>query len=88
MGQSVTIYAIGTWVVGARFHHQLQALTIGSSLLVAVASAGLLSRNHVLVYAAALRGLVRGGIPALPQTAVGDAGGEQAAAADPYQTPH
>ena len=72
------------WIVGARIHHRLRALTIGSSLLVAVAAAGLglLSGSHVPVYAAAaLWGLGWGGVPTLLQTAVGDAGGEQADAA-------
>ncbi|GJF32478.1 MFS transporter [Kitasatospora sp. NE20-6] len=75
---------VSIWIVGARIHHRLRALTIGSSLLVAVAAAGLglLSDSHLLVHAAAaLWGLGWGGVPTLLQTAVGDAGGEQADAA-------
>ncbi|GHH83334.1 MFS transporter [Kitasatospora indigofera] len=75
---------VSIWIVGAQIQHRLRALTIGSSLLVAVAAAGLglLSDSHALVYvAAALWGLGWGGVPTLLQTAVGDAGGEQADAA-------
>ncbi|MCX5208972.1 MFS transporter [Kitasatospora sp. NBC_00240] len=75
---------VSIWIVGARIHHRLRALTIGSSLLVAVAAAGLglWSGSHPAVYlAAALWGLGWGGVPTLLQTAVGDAGGEQADAA-------
>ncbi|MFJ4675542.1 MULTISPECIES: MFS transporter [unclassified Kitasatospora] len=72
---------LSIWIVGARIHRQLRVLTIASTLLVAVAAAvlGLLSGTHALVYvAAALWGLGWGGVPTLLQTAVGDAGGEQA----------
>ncbi|MEU3493762.1 MFS transporter [Kitasatospora cineracea] len=75
---------LSIWIVGARIHHRLRALTIGSALLVAAAAAvlGLLSGTHPPVYvAAALWGLGWGGVPTLLQTAVGDAGGEQADAA-------
>ncbi|WP_405014979.1 MFS transporter [Kitasatospora sp. NBC_01539] len=75
---------VSIWIVGARIHHTPRALTIGSSLLVAVAAAGLglLSDGHLPVYAAAaLWGLGWGGVPTLLQTAVADAGGEQADAA-------
>ncbi len=75
---------LSIWIVGARIHHRLRALTIGSALLVAAAAAvlGLLSGTHAPVYvAAALWGLGWGGAPTLLQTAVGDAGGERADAA-------
>ncbi|GGV36954.1 MFS transporter [Kitasatospora herbaricolor] len=75
---------VSIWIVGGQIQHRLRALTIGSSLLVAVAAAGLglLSGSHPPVYlAAALWGLGWGGVPTLLQTAVGDAGGEQADAA-------
>ncbi|WP_329499182.1 MFS transporter [Kitasatospora herbaricolor] len=75
---------VSIWIVGAQIQHRLRALTIGGSLLVAVAAAGLglLSGSHPPVYlAAALWGLGWGGVPTLLQTAVGEAGGEQADAA-------
>ncbi|WAL74699.1 MFS transporter [Kitasatospora sp. YST-16] len=75
---------LGIWIVGARIHRRLRALTIGSALLVAAAAAvlGLLSGTHPPVYvAAALWGLGWGGVPTLLQTAVGDAGGARADAA-------
>ncbi|MGW4698230.1 MFS transporter [Kitasatospora cineracea] len=75
---------LGIWIVGARIHRRLRALTIGSVLLVAAAAAvlGLLSGTHPPVYvAAALWGLGWGGVPTLLQTAVGDAGGARADAA-------
>ncbi|MGI5441697.1 MFS transporter [Streptomyces shenzhenensis] len=75
---------LSIWIVGAEIHRRLRALTIASTLLVAVSAAGLavLADNAALVYvAAALWGLGWGGVPTLLQTAVADAGGEQADAA-------
>ncbi|MEE1753167.1 MFS transporter [Streptomyces sp. SP18CS02] len=75
---------VSVWVVGARIHHRLRSLTIASALLVAVAAAllAVLADSAVAVYAAvALWGLGWGGVPTLLQTAAGDAGGEQADAA-------
>ncbi|MFI8519243.1 MFS transporter [Streptomyces sp. NPDC085481] len=69
------------WIVGAQIHHRLRSLTVASTLLVAVAAAllAVLSDSTALVYvAAALWGLGWGGVPTLLQTAVADAGGEQA----------
>ncbi|GAA2815806.1 MFS transporter [Streptomyces showdoensis] len=69
------------WIVGAQIHRRLRALTVASTLLVAVAAAllAVLADNTALVYiAAALWGLGWGGVPTLLQTAVADAGGEQA----------
>ncbi|WP_443077537.1 MFS transporter [Streptomyces sp. SP17BM10] len=75
---------VGIWFVGAHIHRRLRWLTIGGALLVAV-TAGVLavgSGSTPLVYLAALLwGLGWGGVPTLLQTAVGDAGGEQADAA-------
>lgn len=70
------------WIVGAQIHRRLRALTVASSLLVAVAAAvlALLSDQTALVYVAAvLWGLGWGGVPTLLQTAAGEAGGEKAA---------
>ncbi|MEU1672496.1 MFS transporter [Streptomyces roseifaciens] len=75
---------LSIWIVGARIHRRLRSLTVLSALLVAAAAAllAVLSDSHALVYgAAALWGLGWGGAPTLLQTAVGDAGGEQADAA-------
>lgn len=75
---------LGIWITGARIQHRLRALTIASTLLVAAAAAllAVLSEGGAPVYvAAALWGLGWGGLPTLLQTAVGDAGGEQADAA-------
>ncbi|MBO1416650.1 MFS transporter [Streptomyces sp. FH025] len=72
------------WFVGAHIHRRLRLLTIGGALLVALAAGllGLLSNSTPLVYLAALLwGLGWGGAPTLLQTAVGDAGGERADAA-------
>ncbi|MEU8760003.1 MFS transporter [Streptomyces sp. NPDC048659] len=69
------------WIVGAQIHRRLRALTVVSTLLVALAAAllAVLSDSTALVYvAAALWGLGWGGVPTLLQTAVADAGGEQA----------
>ncbi|MFF8726229.1 MFS transporter [Streptomyces sp. NPDC015171] len=74
----------GIWIVGARIQHRLRSLTVASTLLVAAAAALLtvLSDGGPLVYlAAAVWGLGWGGLPTLLQTAVGDAGGDQADAA-------
>ncbi|WP_031069651.1 MFS transporter [Streptomyces sp. NRRL WC-3742] len=70
------------WIVGAQIHRRLRALTVASSLLVAVAAAvlALLADQTALVYVAAvLWGLGWGGVPTLLQTAAGEAGGEEAA---------
>ncbi|MFF7177338.1 MFS transporter [Streptomyces sp. NPDC008121] len=72
------------WIVGAQIHRRLRALTVGGALLVAVAALllAVLSDTTALVYlAAVLWGLGWGGVPTLLQTAVGDAGGESADAA-------
>jgi len=70
--------------VGARIQHRLRSLTVASTLLVAAAAAllAVLTDGGALVYvAAALWGLGWGGLPTLLQTAAGDAGGDQADAA-------
>lgn len=75
---------VSIWVVGAHIHRRLRSLTIAGTVLVAVAAAVLavLADNEALVYAAsALWGLGWGGVPTLLQTAVGDAGGDSADAA-------
>ncbi|MET8702343.1 MFS transporter [Kitasatospora sp. NPDC004723] len=75
---------VGIWFTGAHIHRRLRALTLASTLLVAAAAAvlGLASGSPAAVYAAAvLWGLGWGGVPTLLQTAAGDAGGEQADAA-------
>ncbi|MFD9592480.1 MFS transporter [Kitasatospora sp. NPDC059973] len=72
------------WIVGSQIHAKLRALTVASTLLVAVAALllAVLADTTALVYiAAALWGLGWGGIPTLLQTAVADAGGDQADAA-------
>ncbi|GAA2436836.1 MFS transporter [Streptomyces mauvecolor] len=75
---------VSIWVVGAQINRQLRALMIASTLLVAVAAAilAVLSDSTAMVYVAVtLWGLGWGGAPTLLQTAVGDAGGEHADAA-------
>ncbi|MFC9969523.1 MFS transporter [Spirillospora sp. NPDC127200] len=75
---------VSIWAAGAHINRRLRALTVASTLLVAAGAALLAaaSGSHVLVYAAAvLWGLGWGGVPTLLQTAVGDAGGDQADAA-------
>ncbi|CAM5245003.1 MFS transporter [Streptomyces canarius] len=75
---------LGVWVVGAQIQYRLRSLTIAGTLLVAVAAAwlGVLGDGGAPVYvAAALWGLGWGGLPTLLQTAVGDAGGDRADAA-------
>ncbi|MFJ6728222.1 MFS transporter [Streptomyces sp. NPDC091281] len=72
---------LSIWIVGAQIHRRLRQLTIASTLLVAAGAAVLavLSDSTALVYAAAaLWGLGWGGVPTLLQTAVADAGGEEA----------
>ncbi|WP_433309976.1 MFS transporter [Micromonospora sp. CA-269861] len=75
---------LSIWIVGAHIHRRLRVLTIASALLIAVAAAVLAVRadSPALIYAAVvLWGLGWGGAPTLLQTAVGDAGGESADAA-------
>ncbi|MGW1293090.1 MFS transporter [Streptomyces sp. NPDC002533] len=72
------------WITGVLIHDRLRALTVAGALLVALAAAilAVLSDTTALVYAAAaLWGLGWGGVPTLLQTAVADAGGESADAA-------
>ncbi|MCX4555368.1 MFS transporter [Streptomyces sp. GTA36] len=74
----------GIWFVGARIDRRLRALTLASAMLVAVSAALLAvpADSPALVYAAvALWGLGWGGAPTLLQTAVTDAGGDSADAA-------
>jgi predicted MFS family arabinose efflux permease len=75
---------VSIWLVGALIDRRLRLLTITGTVLVAVA-AGLLAiaaESPALVYlAVTLWGLGFGGVPTLLQTAVGDAGGEAADAA-------
>ncbi|GAA1398745.1 MFS transporter [Kitasatospora putterlickiae] len=74
----------GIWFTGAHIHRRLRALTLASTLLVAAAAAvlGLTTGSAAAVYVAAvLWGLGWGGLPTLLQTAAGNAGGEQADAA-------
>ncbi|MEU3460793.1 MFS transporter [Streptomyces sp. NPDC006733] len=75
---------VSIWIVGIHIHRRLRALTLASTVLVAVAAAVLavLADTPVLVYlAVVLWGLGWGGVPTLLQTAAGDAGGESADAA-------
>jgi predicted MFS family arabinose efflux permease len=75
---------VSIWLVGAQIDRRLRALTIGSAVSVAVAATllALAAESPVLVYVAVtLWGLGFGGVPTLLQTAVGDAGGEAADAA-------
>ncbi|MEU3056826.1 MFS transporter [Streptomyces griseus] len=72
------------WITGVLIHDRLRGLTVAGALLVAVAAAllAVVSDSTALVLtAAALWGLGWGGIPTLLQTAVADAGGESADAA-------
>ncbi|GLY07691.1 MULTISPECIES: MFS transporter [Actinoplanes] len=74
-----SIVATGAWI-----DRKLRVLTVASVLLVGVAAAVLatLAASDVLVYTAAvLWGLGWGGVPTLLQTAVADAGGKAADAA-------
>ncbi|MGW3958204.1 MFS transporter [Amycolatopsis sp. NPDC005003] len=71
----------GIGVVGARIDRALRALTVASTLLVALAATllAVFAGSPALVYAAvALWGLGWGGVPTLLQTAAGNAGGEAA----------
>ncbi|MEV8020730.1 MFS transporter [Streptomyces sp. NPDC086554] len=75
---------VSIWVVGAQINRRLRGLMIGATLLIAVAAALLAveSDSTAMVYVAVvLWGLGWGGAPTLLQTAAGDAGGEQADAA-------
>ncbi|MGA5804717.1 MFS transporter [Streptomyces cellulosae] len=75
---------LSIWIVGAQINRRLRLLTVGGAVLVAVAAAllAVLSDSTALVYVAVvLWGLGWGGVPTLLQTAVGDAGGEHADAA-------
>ncbi|MGW7415127.1 MFS transporter [Streptomyces sp. NPDC054863] len=75
---------VGIWVVGAQINRRLRTLMITGTLLVAVAAAllAVLSDSTAVVHVAVtLWGLGWGGAPTLLQTAAGDAGGEQADAA-------
>ncbi|MFI7243540.1 MFS transporter [Streptomyces qinglanensis] len=75
---------LSIWFVGAHIGRGLRALTLGGALLVALAAAVLAvaADSTPLVYTAvALWGLGWGGAPTLLQTAVGEAGGESADAA-------
>ncbi|WP_217239192.1 MFS transporter [Streptomyces sp. AC555_RSS877] len=75
---------VSIWVVGAGIDRRLRALTLASVLLVGVAAAllAVFAHSPALVHvAAALWGLGWGGAPTLLQTAVADAGGDQADAA-------
>ncbi|WP_327129475.1 MFS transporter [Streptomyces sp. NBC_01727] len=75
---------VSIWIVSAHIHHRLRTLTVASALLFSVATAllVLLADNIAVVYlAATLWGLGWGGVPTLLQTAVGDAGGRSADAA-------
>lgn len=75
---------VSIWIVGAHIDRRLRALTVASTLLVGAAAALLagFADSQAFVYvAAALWGLGWGGAPTLLQTAVADAGGAQADAA-------
>lgn len=75
---------VSIWIVGAAINRRLRSLSFASTLLVGVAAAMLavLADSPALVYVAVtLWGLGWGGAPTLLQTAVGDAGGESADAA-------
>jgi predicted MFS family arabinose efflux permease len=75
---------LSIWVVGTHINRLLRTLTIAGTLLIGAAAAilALLSGSSAPVYvAAALWGLGWGGVPTLLQTAVGNAGGESADAA-------
>ena len=72
------------WFVGVHIDRRLRTLTLAATALFAVAATALLavSDSPALVYAAVtLWGLGWGGAPTLLQTAVADAGGEAADAA-------
>ncbi|WP_405609447.1 MFS transporter [Streptomyces sp. NBC_01511] len=72
---------VSIWIVAAHINRRLRTLTIGGTLLVAVAAVILAvpAGSPALVYlAVTLWGLGWGGVPTLLQTAAGDAGGESA----------
>lgn len=75
---------VSIWGVGARINHRLRALTIGSVVLFGVAATilAVLAGSPAMVYVAVtLWGLGWGGAPTLLQTALGDAAGDSADAA-------
>ncbi|MFI9833391.1 MFS transporter [Streptomyces sp. NPDC051913] len=75
---------LSIWIVGAFIDRRLRALTVASTVLVGAAAAllAVFADTPALVYvAAALWGLGWGGAPTLLQTAVAEAGGAQADAA-------
>ncbi|MFB4318975.1 MFS transporter [Actinomadura sp. 21ATH] len=75
---------VSIWIVGARIHRHLRALTVAGVLLVAVAAAVLAlgSGSAALVHlAVVLWGLGWGGAPTLLQTAAADAAGDAGDAA-------
>ncbi|MFJ2651233.1 MFS transporter [Streptomyces sp. NPDC087420] len=75
---------VSIWIVGVHIHRRLRALTLASTVLFAVAATVLAvtADSPAAVYAAVtLWGLGWGGAPTLLQTAVGDAGGDEADAA-------
>ncbi|MFJ6569419.1 MFS transporter [Streptomyces sp. NPDC091292] len=75
---------VGIWCVAAHIERRLRLLTLGSTLLVGTGAAALAvpADSPALVYVAVLLwGLGWGGVPTLLQTAVADAGGESADAA-------
>ncbi|MFF2526614.1 MFS transporter [Streptomyces liangshanensis] len=75
---------LSIWIVGVHIQSRLRALTLGATVLFAVAATVLAvaADSPAAVYAAAgLWGLGWGGAPTLLQTAVGEAGGDAADAA-------
>ncbi|QIQ04088.1 MFS transporter [Streptomyces liangshanensis] len=75
---------LSIWIVGVHIQRRLRALTLGATVLFAVAATVLAvaADSPAAVYAAAgLWGLGWGGAPTLLQTAVGEAGGDAADAA-------
>ncbi|MEU7703664.1 MFS transporter [Streptomyces sp. NPDC039028] len=71
----------GIWFTGRHIDRRLRALTLGGTLLVAVAAAALAAPaggTASVLAAALLWGLGWGGVPTLLQTAVAEAGGEHA----------
>ncbi|MDI2127842.1 MFS transporter [Yinghuangia seranimata] len=75
---------LGIWLVGVFINRRLRALTVASTVLVAVAATALAlwaDSTPVVFAAAALWGLGWGGVPTLLQTAAGEAGGDAADAA-------
>ncbi|WP_405728091.1 MFS transporter [Streptomyces sp. NBC_00028] len=75
---------LSIWIVGGFIDRRLRALTVASTVLVGAAAAllAVFADTPAPVYVAAvLWGLGWGGAPTLLQTAVADAGGEQADAA-------